>query len=146
NAAPDADGSWHGWKYNGIAQLDEQTYALMDQPNQKRSRFVKEGDRLEDATIVRVAENEVELRQADGSVVRVPRVDAMAELLRPVRRRTPPPGPGAAPTGPTLTAPTPGQGPVTIPLGAQPPTPGVPPPATLPAPLQGALPRRGNGD
>jgi hypothetical protein len=138
SGGPDA-GGWHGWKFDGIAQLDQQTYALMDQPNQKQSRFVKEGDRLEDATIAQVSENQVVLRQADGSVVRVPRVDAMAELLRPGRTATPLPQ-GAVPalTGPAAGSPIPGQGPVTTPLGAWPPTPGVAPPATLPAPFQGA--------
>jgi hypothetical protein len=110
NAAPDSDGAWRGWKFDGVAQLDQQTYALMDQPNQKRSRFVREGDRLEDATIARVAENAVMLREADGTIVRVQRVDAMAELLRPARTTTPPQGSVPAPAGPTPVAPALGQG------------------------------------
>jgi hypothetical protein len=116
---PDAGGGWHGWKFDGVAQLDEQTYALMDQPNQKQSRFVKEGDRLEDATIAQVSESQVVLREAGGGVVRVPRVDAMAELLRS-GRTTPPLPQGAVPalTGPTAGAPIPGQGPImTFPSG-----------------------------
>jgi hypothetical protein len=113
SGGPDA-GGWHGWKFDGVAQLDEQTYALMDQPNQKQSRFVKEGDRLEDATIAQVSESQVVLREAGGGVVRVPRVDAMAELLRS-GRTTPPLPQGAMPmlTGPTTGAPIPGQRPVT---------------------------------
>jgi hypothetical protein len=114
-AALDPDGAWRGWKFNGVAQLDQQTYALMDQPNQKQSRFVREGDRLENATIARVTEGAVILRQADGTVVRVPRVDAMADLLRPARTVTGS-GPSSTPQG-TMPAPatsSPGQGPVTI--------------------------------
>lgn len=104
---------WHGWKYNGVAQLDQQTYALMDQPNQKQSRFVKTGDHLEGATVARVAENEVRLRESDGSLVRVRRVDAMAELLRSVRPAAPPPGAAPAQTGPLPATPPPSPGPVT---------------------------------
>jgi len=118
SGGPDA-GGWHGWKFDGVAQLYEQTYALMDQPNQKQSRFVKEGDRLEDATIAQVSESQVVLREAGGSVVRVPRVDAMAELLRPGRTTTGlPQGPVPELTVPTAGAPILGQGPVpTLPSG-----------------------------
>jgi hypothetical protein len=116
-AQPDNTGDWRGWIYNGIAQINNQTYALMDQPNKKQSRFVKVGDRLEDATITQVSENQVALREQAGSVVRVERVDAMAALLRSTHPTTPavrgapatptqiPGAPGVSP----LAAPTPGQ-------------------------------------
>jgi hypothetical protein len=82
--------AWRGWQFGGIAQLGPQTYALMDQPGKKRSRFVRPGDRLEDATVARVGADEVTLREAGGGrLVRVRRFDVMAQLLRS--------SPGAAP-------------------------------------------------
>jgi hypothetical protein len=136
-----ADG-WHDWKYNGIAQLDQQTYALMDQPDKKQSQFVKVGDHLEDATIVAVAENEVTLREAGGSVVRVKQVDTVAEQLRSARTATtttPPAGAAPAAAG-SVPALVPGQGPVTT----FPPTPGITPgPSAAPTSGDGSLGRRG---
>jgi len=106
---------WHGWIYNGLAQIDRQPYASLDQPNKKQSRIVKVGDRLEDATVARVADNEVTLREAGGSIVRVQRLDAMAALLQsshtnPLARGTVPGSTGLAPT--PSAAPT-GAGPLT---------------------------------
>jgi hypothetical protein len=95
-ADPEVTDAWHDWKYTGIAELDQQAYALMDQPDKKQSQFVKVGDRLEDATIVSVSENEVTLREAGGSVVRMKRVDPVADQLRSLR---------AAPAAPAATAP-----------------------------------------
>jgi hypothetical protein len=111
-----ATDAWRGWRFNGVAQLDQKTYALMDQPGQKRSRFVGPGDRLEDAVVARVQEDIVLLRPAEGGLVEVTRVDAMAELLRPLRspaapRGEPPAGlpfsPGVAPRtlAPVVTGP-----------------------------------------
>jgi hypothetical protein len=75
----------------------------MDQTNKKQSRIVKVGDRLEDATVAHVADHEVTLREADGSIVRVQRLDAMAALLQsshtnPLARGTVPGSTGPAPT------------------------------------------------
>jgi hypothetical protein len=95
-AGPEKTDTWHDWKFNGLAQLDQQTYALMDQPTKKESRFVKVGDHLEDAIVERVAENEIALREAGGSIARIQRVDAMAELLRSVHTASSLPR-GAAP-------------------------------------------------
>jgi hypothetical protein len=112
---PTVADAWHEWKYNGIAQIDQKTYALMDQANKKESRFVKVGDRLEDATVARVAENQVALRQADGNVVVVQRVDTMADLLRPSRSGFPAaPGATPAPTGSIQPALSSAPGPLTV--------------------------------
>jgi hypothetical protein len=113
--APASTESWHDWKFDGTAQLDQQTYALMDLTNKKESRFVKVGDHLEDAIVERVSENEVALREAGGNLVHVQRVDAMAELMRSVRtapaaRPAAPPAAGATTQG---TA-APGTGPTII--------------------------------
>jgi hypothetical protein len=116
-SAPGTPDAWRGWQFNGVAHLDQKTYALMDQPNRKQSRFVKPGDKLEDAIVARVADDEVTLREAGGEIVRVQRVDAMAALLRPSRSgtRSPrnPAAPSAAPapaipcarSGPVVTTP-----------------------------------------
>jgi hypothetical protein len=89
----------------------------MEWRNRKQSRFVKPGDKLEDAIVARVADDEVTLREAGGEIVRVQRVDAMAALLRPSRSgtRSPrnPAAPSAAPapaipgarSGPVVTTP-----------------------------------------
>ena len=108
-AGPQVTDAWNDWKYTGIAELDQQTYALMDQPDKKQSRFVKVGDHLEDATVTQVAENEVTLREAAGSVVRMKRVDPAADLLRLARPATAPPQ-GAAPVS-AGSAPFAGPGP-----------------------------------
>jgi hypothetical protein len=115
---PANTGDWRGWIYNGIAQINAQTYALMDQPNKKQSRFVKVGDRLEDATITQVSEKEVALREQEGSVVRVERVDAMAALLRSTRTPSVRGAPVTA-TTPALTAGPPGAGPAATPPSGQ---------------------------
>lgn len=116
-SGPESTDTWRGWKFNGVAQLDEKTYALMDQTGKKVSRFVKPGDKLEDATVARVVDGEVTLRESGGHIVRVQRVDAMAELLRPSRSgpRSPrdPAAPSAAPTqAPAPTTPGTRSGPV----------------------------------
>jgi hypothetical protein len=98
-ARPALTDGWNDWKYTGIAQLDQQTYALMDQPEKKQSRFVKVGDTLDDAIVTQVADNEVTLRQADGSLIRVKRVDPVADALRAARAAAPA-APGAAPNTP----------------------------------------------
>jgi hypothetical protein len=110
-ARPALTDGWNDWKYTGIAQLDQQTYALMDQPEKKQSRFVKVGDTLDDAIVTQVADDEVTLRQADGSLIRVKRVDPVADALRAARAAAPA-APGAAPNT-TPTAPAPGAGPAT---------------------------------
>jgi hypothetical protein len=110
--------TWHDWRYNGIAQLGAETYALMDQGNKKESRFVKVGEHLEDAVVEQVSENSVTLREAGGAVVHVPRVDAMAELMRSVRPAGPSALPGAPPAaGTTPAAAAPGSVPVLPPVG-----------------------------
>jgi hypothetical protein len=84
--------------------MDEKTYALMDQPGKKQSRFVQPGDKLEDATVARVAADQVTLREAGGEIVRVQRVDVMAELLRPGRSGSHSPRGPAAPANPAAPA------------------------------------------
>ncbi|MFL6110862.1 MAG: hypothetical protein ACJ786_05870, partial [Catenulispora sp.] len=103
----------------GIAELDQQTYALMDQPSKKESRFVKVGDHLEDAIVESVSENQVTLHEAGGNIVRVQRVDAMAELMRSVH--TPAPAVRLAPptAGTTQVPGAPGSAPVIINPSAQ---------------------------
>jgi hypothetical protein len=99
--------TWRGWKFNGVAQLDRKTYALMDQTGKRQSRFVKPGDKLEDATVARVEQDEVTLREAAGGIIRVQRVDAMAELLRPTRSAPRAPQQPAAPSTAPPATPTP---------------------------------------
>jgi hypothetical protein len=108
-AGPDKIESWHDWKFNGLAQLDQQTYALMDQAGKKESRFVRAGDQLDDAIVERVGPNEVTIREAGGNVVRIPRVDAMAALLQSVHSTpTLPRGAAPAPAAGTPAASVPG--------------------------------------
>src|SRR5207248_2802229 len=64
------------------------TYALIEQADKASSRFVKAGDRVEDAQVVEVTPQQLVLAEAGHGTVRVPRVDAMAELLRASRPRT----------------------------------------------------------
>jgi hypothetical protein len=120
DTGPTVTESWRGWQFGGIAQLGEKVYALMDQPGKKRSRFVGPGERLEDATVTQVAANEVALREPAGRVVRIRRLDVMAELLRR--------SPGAAPRSVTSPAGSPA-GP------AAPAAPGAAPPTVRRAPV-----------
>jgi hypothetical protein len=99
--------TWRGWKFNGVAHLDRKTYALMDQTGKRQSRFVQPGDKLEDAVVARVEQDEVTLREAAGSIIRVQRVDAMAELLRPTRAAPRAPQQPAAPSTAPPATPTP---------------------------------------
>jgi hypothetical protein len=104
-SAPGTPDAWRGWQFSGVAQMDDKTYALMDQPGKKQSRFVQPGDKLEDATVARVAADEVTLREAGGEIVRVQRVDVMAELLRPGRSGSRSPRGPAAPANPAAPVP-----------------------------------------
>jgi hypothetical protein len=128
NTDPD---TWHGWRFNGLAQLSGITYALVEQPDNRRSSFVKEGDHLEDARVIVVGPDEIVLPEEAGGVAHVKRVDAMAELLRATHRTT------AGARGPAAGAALPGAGTVPVLPGGNPlAAPGSPggAPAALPSP------------
>jgi hypothetical protein len=99
--------AWRGWKFSGVAQLAGVTYGLVEQMEKGRSHFLKAGDRLENAKVLRVQTDELVLIEETGGIARVKRFDAMAELLRSSRTRSASPAPvSAAPAAPTTdTAP-----------------------------------------
>jgi hypothetical protein len=104
---------WRGWKYNGVAELGGETYALIEQQEKKRSHFLKKGDRLEDARVMEIRPKELVLREETGGVARVQRVDAMAELLRSSRSRSrSSPAPAARPPAGTAGPPAPAAPPI----------------------------------
>src|SRR5439155_21133155 len=74
-------GTWHGWKFDGLAQLGSVTYALVEQPDKGASHFLKVGDRVDDAQVLRVSPKELVLAEAGSGEVRVTRVEARAELM-----------------------------------------------------------------
>jgi hypothetical protein len=129
NEGPD---TWHGWRFNGLAQLSDTTYALVEQPDNRRSYFLKEGDSLEDAKVIGVGPDELVLQEPAGGIARVRRVDAMAELLRATQRTSPHASTATAGGGGGTILPGAGIVPV-LPAG----TPGAVPggaPTALPAP------------
>lgn len=121
NEGPD---TWHGWRFNGLAQLSDTTYALVEQPENRRSSFLKEGDHLEDAKVIVIGANELVLQEPAGGIAHIRRVDAMAELLRATQKTSPraptaaaAPGTGSVPVLPGATpgGVAPGGAPVTSP-------------------------------
>jgi hypothetical protein len=90
---------------------------------------VRPGDRIENAVVARVEPDAVTLRAAGEGLVRVQRIDAMAELLRPSRSPAAP-RPGVTAPGGQQVMPAPGAGPVTTasPAGE---TPAAAPPPNL---------------
>jgi len=110
--------TWHGWRFNGLAQLSGTTYALMEQPDNRRSNFLKDGDHLEDARVIVIGPDEIVLQEETGGVAHVKRVDAMAELLRATQHTSPgvrAPAAGAAQPGGGTILPLPGSNPSAAP-------------------------------
>ena len=115
-----AGGTASAQKFDGLAQLGNVTYALIEQPDKGASHFLKVGDRVDDAQVLRVSPKELVLAEAGSGEVRVPRVDAMAELMHSSRGR---PAAAAAPPAASSAPTTSGAQPAT---GA--PTASTPPP------------------
>jgi hypothetical protein len=129
NDGPD---TWHGWRFNGLAELSGTTYALLEQPENRRSSFLKEGDHLEDAKVIVVGTAEIVLQEPAGGIAHVRRVDAMAELMRAMRHpaaRTPAAA-GATAAGAGAVPVLPGGNPAAAPLGGAPTA--VPAPSAVP--------------
>ena len=51
------------WKFNGLARLGDVTYVLIEQPDKGNSHFLKVGDRVDDAQVVRVSPKEIVLAE-----------------------------------------------------------------------------------